>query len=104
MFMAIIFLWLGCLIAFLGSEQQKLITTNLNKSLSLSAFAVFVFTSWLLFSDAHSGVITALLIMSFMMVMWLIIIFVQGHLSIKLLPFTFIGCVISASLVQLGGL
>ncbi len=104
MLLAIIFLWLGCLSAFLGSEQQQLLTTKISKKLSLTVFSVLVLASWLLFTAVYSGVIAALLILSLVMVMWLVIVFVLGHLSIKLLPFALYGSLISASLVQLGGL
>jgi hypothetical protein len=104
MFVAIIILWLGCLVAFLGSDQQKLLTTHLNKKISWTICTAFIVISWLLFSNVYSSVTAALLILSFVMVMWLVIIFVQGHFSIKLLPFTLYGSAISAAFVQLGGL
>ncbi|MCJ8320610.1 MAG: hypothetical protein MJK12_13310 [Colwellia sp.] len=104
MLLAIIILWLACLSAFLGSEQQQLLTTRLSKKLSLTIFIVLVLASWLLFCGVYSGVIAALLVLSLVMVMWLTIIFVLGHLSIKLIPFALVGSLISAALVQLGGL
>lgn len=104
MAVAIILLWLGCLMAFLGSDQQKLLTTTPSKKITLTAFSVLLIISWLLFCGFYSGITAALLILSLVMVMWLTIIFVQGHFSIKLLPFALYGSVVSAALVQLGGL
>ena len=104
MAVAIILLWLGCLIAFLGSEQQKLLTTTPSKKITLPAFSASLIISWLLFCNYYSGISAALLILLLVMVMWLGIIFVQGHLKIKLLPFALYGSVISTALVQLGGL
>jgi len=104
MLLAITFLWLGCLVAFLGSEQQQLLTARLSKKHSLPIFSALVLASWLLFGSVYSGIIAALLILALVMVMWLVIVFVHGHLSITLLPFALYGSVISASLVQLGGL
>jgi len=104
MLLAIIILWLGCLSAFLGSGQQQLLATKLSKKYSLTVFTALLAASWLLFGTVYSGITAALLVLSLVMVMWLTIIFVHGHLSIRLLPFTLYGCLISAVLVQLGGL
>lgn len=104
MTIAIILVWLGSLIAFLGSKQQKLLATTLSKKLTLPIFSICLVSSWLLLCEVYTGVIAGLFILTVVMVMWILIVFVQGHSSIRLLPFTALGAVTSVALIQLGGL
>lgn len=103
MFFSSILLWIGCVFVYLASPHQKLITKPYPQKISYSVFIVLVICSWVGFSQVYSMLISALFVLTLIMVMWGITVFLLGHIKIKLISYLIGGSVISLLLTQLGG-
>ena len=104
MLLAVLLIWLGCLVVFLASSRQKLLKKPLNRKLSWIAFAASLTLGSVLFSAEYGGVIAAIVVLTLVMVIWPLMVFSHGHLKMKLLPFSCGGAALAVALVQLGGL
>ncbi len=104
MLLAMLFIWLGCLLTFLSSSHQSLTNKRLQPHLSWSVFVVVIFSSWYLFNQEYSVVISGLMVLTFVIVTWLAIVLAQGRINMKLLTFFCSGVVVMSLLAFLGAI
>lgn len=96
-------LWIGCLLVYISSPQQKLLPTPISKVVSYPIFLVLVLTSWFALSQEYSGVIAAIVALSLIMVMWPTSVFIVGQIKPRAIPYIVSGTVFFSLLSVMGG-
>lgn len=95
-------LWIGCLLVYLSSPNQKLLTRSLRKKLtylfSLGCFCV----SWYVLLPSYSGVIAFIIIVIQAMVMWPSTVFILSHTKPSLVLYLLSGGAFFSSISFLG--
>ncbi len=100
---AISVLWCGCLTVFLSSNHQRLLAKPFSKSLSIPTFIGSVLISIWLFTLSYNVVASALVVLTFTMLIWLSLVLLLGHTQAKLIPFSGANLIFWLAVVQLGG-
>ncbi len=100
---AILLVWLSCVLTFVSTKHQKLTSLKLSKWIVWGVFVTFNGSSWYMLTLDYPLVSAGLMVLSAVMMMWIAMVLAHGHLKLKLVPFTLTGAVISIGLVQMGG-
>ncbi|MDP7591117.1 MAG: hypothetical protein QF552_00155 [Litorilituus sp.] len=103
MLLAVLCVWLGCAFVFVSSRQQKLLTMNIRKEIAWPIFTVLLCLATYLFSLHYLFVVACLLSLANVMVVWLLMIFSQGHFTISISKLLVIGTSFSVVSYWLGG-
>ncbi len=81
MFVAVFGIWLACVVVFLSSKQQTLLTTRVSKKFSWIFFSVLIVVSTHLFALQHTLIVSCLLTLANIMVIWIVLVFSQGYFA-----------------------
>jgi len=103
MFISGVLVWLGCLLVYMTSKNQKLMDKPLRVKFSYPISFIALLNSWVGFSQEYSNTIAAIVVLSLVMVMWSTIVLFLGHIKTTFIPFFAGGSVVTALMIQLGG-
>ena len=97
-------LWIGCLLVYLSSPNQKLLNQSLAKKITYWLFGLCIIVSWFFLLPEYSGVIAGLVMLTQAMVMWPSTVFILSHTKPTLPIYVAGGTLFFASLSLLGGI
>lgn len=97
-------LWLGCLLVYVSSPQQKLLQVPFTKVVTYPIFFISIVVSWFALTQEYSGVIAAIVVSVLIMVMWLISVFTAGQIKPRFIPYMASGAIFFSLLSEMGGL
>jgi hypothetical protein len=103
MFFSSSILWIGSLLIYLSSPNQKIITESLSKKITYPIFLVSVIMSVILLLTEYSAIIASLVVLTQVMVMWPSTVFILGHINPRLTTYIISGVLFFSSLSLLGG-
>lgn len=103
MFISGALVWIGCVLIYISSKNQKLVEKPLVASVTYPLAAVAMITSWVGFSQHYTGVIAALVVLGLVMVIWCVTVLLLGHVKARFVPYLAYGGVITAVVTQFGG-
>jgi len=103
MLIAALFIWIGCGSVYLSSKQQKILPRRIRKDIAWSIFTLAVVLGTYLYAQDHLAVVAGLLTLANVMVMWLILVFSQGHYRTTALNYLIGGLAFALSSQWLGG-
>jgi membrane protein YqaA with SNARE-associated domain len=84
MFIAVLCICFGCLVVFFSSKHQQVLTNRLQKKLAWLFFVVSIIASIYLFAQQQIFVVACLLSLINIIVIWLILVFTQGHFRLSI--------------------
>lgn len=102
MFVAVICIWLGCVIVFLSAKSQQVIAKPLSKQFAWLVFGGCLVFSIYWLSQELSSVVASLLSLAYVMVIWLLLVFSQGHIRLSLIKLSGAAVTFSAAAHWLG--
>lgn len=97
-------LWIGCLLVYLSSPNQKLLNQYLPQKITYWLFGLCIIVSWVLLLPEYSGVIAGLVMLAQVMIMWPCTVFILSHTKPSLPLYVIGGTVFFSSLSLLGGI
>ncbi|SFC60947.1 hypothetical protein [Pseudoalteromonas denitrificans] len=103
MFIYSALLWVGSLLVFISSPNQKLIEKRVSKKIAWPVCIILMLSSWYFLSEQYAAISAALVVLTAVMAFWTLIVLAHGHLKMTLYPFALSGLLISITLAQLGG-
>ena len=83
MFTAVLCNWLACTAVFLSWKQQKVLTKPLSKNFAWLLFIFATVVSTCLFAQQQLFVVACLFTLINIMVIWLFLVFSQGHFRLS---------------------
>ena len=83
---SVICVWLGCLSAYLASENQKFIAIKLKKRLGWVGFIALISGAIINACIVYSLIISLLIVFTLVMLCWVCIVIFNGHKSLRVLP------------------
>jgi len=83
MFTAVLCNWLACTVVFLSSKQQKLLPKPLSKNVAWLIFILATVVSTYIFAQQQLFVVACLMTLINIMVIWLFLVFSQGHFRLS---------------------
>ena len=104
MLVSVLILWLGCLITFLASPQQKFIAKRLSKKFAWPAFIGLYVAASIIASSSYPAISAWILTFTIVSLMWVSIVFSHGHLKSGLFSFALSGGAVSMLIMTIGGL
>jgi|GEM_PF-5690079 len=107
-------LWIGCLLVYVSSPNQKLlksplfskilVSKPLFKIILYSLFSVLATISWWGMAQVYTYFIAALVVLSLIMVMWTCTVFILGHIKTSFISYFISGGIFFSILALLGGI
>lgn len=95
-------LWVGTLLVYVSSPNQKIIKKSCLKKLTYPIFALNIFLSVILLSQQYSSVIASLIVLAQVMVMWGSTVFILGHIKPDFILYMVSGCAVFSFISFLG--
>lgn len=98
---SVICVWLGCLSAYLSSENQKFITVKLKKKLGWTGFAILVLAATVNANMVYSLIVSSLIVFILVMLCWVCIVMFNGHKSLRNIPIGIMCLLLVSMLVRI---
>jgi len=102
MFLAVLLIYIGCLVVFLSSKQQQVKIKRLSKKLSWSIFFVAMIAGITIFSQKQLVVVACLLTLTNVMAIWIFLVFSQRYFRPTFLKYVIAGILFSIIAYWLG--
>jgi hypothetical protein len=97
---SVILVWLGCLNAYLSSENQKFIQAKFKKTVGWVGFAILILAAIFNASMIYSFIVSSLIVFILVMLCWVCIVIFNGHKSFRLLPIGILCMLVISMLVK----
>jgi hypothetical protein len=98
---SIICVWLGCLSAYLSSENRKITTVQFKNALGWTGFIALILAATINSSMNYSLIVSILMILALIMLCWVCIVLLHGHKSLRVIPNLIIGSLFISMLIRL---
>ena len=97
---SIICIWLGCLSAYLCSENQNVTAVQFKKALGWTGFIVLILAAIINTSMNYSLIVSLLMVLALVMICWVCVVLLHGHMSLRVIPNLIIGSLFISILIR----